>query len=117
MTNTAIAPGSITFEEMIGDIELGVYACDAYGGQTELENFSFSSGYAYMIRDGEIAEMVKDVILAGNLFDTLMNIDAIGSDFEWMKNAGGCGKGGQGGLPVSMGAPHIRIQNVVIGGK
>jgi TldD protein len=46
-----------------------------------------------------------------------MNIDAIGSDFEWMKNAGGCGKGGQGGLPVSMGAPHIRIQNVIIGGK
>jgi TldD protein len=117
MTNTAIAPGSTTFEEMIADVELGVYACDAYGGQTELENFSFSSGYAYMIRDGEIAEMVKDVILAGNLFDTLMNIDAIGSDFEWMKNAGGCGKGGQGGLPVSMGAPHIRIQNVIIGGK
>jgi TldD protein len=117
MTNTAIAPGDTTFEEMIGDIDLGVYACDAYGGQTELENFSFSAGYAYMIRNGEIAEMVKDVILAGNLFETLQNIDAIGSDFTWTKTAGGCGKGGQNGLPVAMGAPHIRIQNVVIGGK
>ena len=54
-------------------------------GRPMLENFSFSSAYAYMIRDGQIAEMVKDVILAGNLFTTLMNIDAIGNDFEWLQ--------------------------------
>ena len=116
MTNTAIEGGETSFEDLIKDIELGVYACDIYGGQTALENFSFSSAYAYMIRDGQIAEMVKDVILAGNLFTTLMNIDAIGNDFEWLQSGGTCGKG-QGGLPVTFGAPHIRIQNVVIGGK
>ena len=117
MTNTAIAPGSTSFDEMINDIKLGIYACDAYGGNTMLENFSFSSGYAYMIRDGKIAEMVKDVILAGNLFTTMLNIDAIGNDFEWIYMAGGCGKGNQYPLPVAVGAPHIRIQNVVIGGE
>jgi TldD protein len=116
MTNTAIERGNTPFEDLIGDIKLGVYACDMYGGQTALENFSFSSAYAYMIRDGQIAEMVKDVILAGNLFTTLMNIDAIGDDFEWSQSGGMCGKG-QGGLPVAFGAPSIRIQNVVIGGK
>jgi TldD protein len=87
-----------------------------YGGQTALENFSFSSAYAYMIRDGAIAEMVKDVILAGNLFITLDSIDAIGNDFEWSQAGGACGKG-QGGLPVTFGSPHIRIQDVVIGGR
>jgi TldD protein len=117
MTNTAIEGGATSFEEMIADIKLGVYACAAYGGQTMLENFSFSSGYAFMIRDGRIAEMVKDVILAGNLFTTLMNIDAIGNDFTWINKGGGCGKDGQDSLPVSFGSPHIRIQNVVIGGK
>jgi TldD protein len=117
MTNTAIEAGTTSFEEMIKGIKLGIYACDAYGGQTALENFSFSSGYAYMIRDGQIAEMVKDVILAGNLFTTLMNIDAIGNDFQWIHHAGGCGKGGQAPLPVAFGAPHVRIQDVVIGGK
>jgi TldD protein len=61
--------------------------------------------------------MVKDVILAGNLFTTLMNIDAIGDDFEWLQSGGMCGKGQGGGLPVTFGAPHIRVQNVVIGGK
>ena len=54
--------------------------------------------------------------LAGNLFTTLMNIDAVGSDFVWSRSGGSCGKG-QGGLPVTFGAPHIRIQDVVIGGK
>jgi TldD protein len=116
MTNTAIEGGDTCFEDMIADIKLGIYACDMYGGQTALENFSFSSAYAYMIRDGQIAEMVKDVILSGNLFTTLMNIDAIGDDFEWSQAGGSCGKG-QGGLAVTFGAPHIRIQNVVIGGK
>lgn len=117
MTNTAIEGGTTSFADMIKDIKLGVYACDAYGGQTALENFSFSSGYAYMIRDGQLAEMVKDVILAGNLFTTLLNIDAIGSDFEWQHPSGGCGKGNQFPLPVGMGAPHVRIQDVVIGGQ
>lgn len=117
MTNTAIEAGTTSFEDMIRQIEHGIYACDAYGGQTALESFSFSSGYAYMIRNGELAEMVKDVILAGNLFSTLMNIDAIGDDFTWLNVAGGCGKNGQFPLPVGLGAPHIRIQNVVIGGK
>jgi TldD protein len=69
-----------------------------------------------MIRDGAIAEMVKDVVLAGNLFTTLISIDAIGNDFAWTQSGGSCGKG-QGGLPVTFGAPHIRIQDVVIGGK
>jgi TldD protein len=117
MTNTAIDNGTTSFDDMIKDIKLGIYACDAYGGETMLENFSFSSGYAYMIRDGKIAEMVKDVILAGNLFTTLENIDAIGNDFKWLNTGGGCGKYNQAPLPVGMGAPHIRIQNVVIGGQ
>ncbi len=117
MTNTAIDNGTATFDDLIKDIKLGIYACDAYGGETQLENFSFSSSYAYMIRDGRIAEMVKDVILAGNLFTTLGNIDLIGNDFKWLNTGGGCGKAGQFPLPVGMGAPHIRIQNVIIGGQ
>ena len=85
------------------------------GGQTCLGNFSFSSAYAYMIRDGKKAEMVRDVVLSGNIFEMLENVTAIGNDFAW-DNAGRCGKGGQS-MPVGMGSPHIRIENVVVGGK
>ncbi len=115
MTNTFVEGGETSFEDMIRDIDLGIYACDAFGGQTALENFSFSAAHAYMIRDGEIAEMVRDVILSGNLFVTLDHIDAVGDDPQWIE-WGMCGKG-QGGLPVAMGSPHIRIRDVLIGGE
>lgn len=115
MTNTFIEDGDTPFDEMIGGIDRGVYACDAFGGQTALENFSFSAAYGYRIRDGEIAELVRDVVLSGNLFVTLKHIDVIGNDFQWAE-WGRCGKG-QGGLPVAMGAPHIRIQDVLVGGE
>jgi TldD protein len=34
-----------------------------------------------------------------------------------MNQGGGCGKGEQMPLPVSLGSPHIRIQHCLIGGK
>src|SRR5207244_4965025 len=71
MTNTYIGNGRGTFEDLIRDVKLGVYACSAFGGQTLLENFSFTAAYGRMIRDGHPAELVKDVVLAGNLFQTL----------------------------------------------
>ena len=116
MTNTFIEPGSTSFEEMIGGIKEGVYAKDWYGGTTSLEMFTFSAGEAYMIRDGKIAEMVRPVVLTGNVFTTLDNIDAIGDDLD-MNQGGGCGKAGQSPLPVSNGSPHIRIRNCLVGGK
>ena len=115
MTNTFIDGGETGFEEMIADVDRGIYACDAFGGQTALENFSFTAAYGYMIRDGRIAELVRDVVLSGNLFVTLKHIDAVGDDFQWAE-WGRCGKG-QGGLAVSMGAPHVRVQDVLVGGE
>lgn len=116
MTNTYIAPGTGTFDDLIRDIDLGVYACGAFGGQTLLENFSFTAAYGYMIRDGRAAELVKDVVLAGNLFQTLDRIDHIAGDFRWNQMGGGCGKAGQFPLPVTEGAPHVRIEEALIGG-
>ncbi len=117
MTNTYIANGRGSFADLIKDIKLGVYACGAFGGQTLLENFSFTAAYGHMIRDGDVAEMVKDVVLAGNLFQTLDHIDHIAGDFRWTEMGGGCGKGGQMPLPVTEGAPHVRIEQALIGGE
>jgi len=117
MTNTAIENGTVPFEDMIADIKLGIYAKDAYGGETTMEMFTFSAAQAFMIRDGQIAEEVRGVTLTGNVFDTLANIEAIGDDFRWNRSGGGCGKGGQSPLPVDEGSPHIRVRNVVVGGE
>ncbi|MBN2233499.1 MAG: TldD/PmbA family protein, partial [Deltaproteobacteria bacterium] len=116
MTNTYIEPGTTSFEEMIADIKEGIYAKNWYGGTTSMEMFTFSAGEAYMIRNGKIAEAIRPVMLTGNVFTTLKNIDAIGNDLD-MNQGGGCGKGGQSPLPVSNGSPHIRIQRCLVGGK
>lgn len=116
MSNTYIEPGTATFEDIIGDIKEGVYARNWYGGQTSMEMFTFSSGETYMIRNGKIAEMVRPVVLSGNVFNTLQNIDAIGNDLD-MNQGGGCGKGGQAPLAVSNGSPHIRIRQCLVGGS
>jgi len=115
MTNTAIEPGNTTFEEMIADIQEGVYAVRMLGGQTNGEMFTFAAAEGYMIRDGKIAEPVSDITLSGNVFQTLKDIEAIGNDTLY--TSGGCGKGGQSPLPVSVGGPHLRIKNVVVGGR
>jgi TldD protein len=116
MTNTYIANGSGSFADLIRDVPLGVYACGAFGGQTMLENFSFTAAYGRMIRNGQLAELVKDVVLAGNLFQTLDRIDHIAGDFRWNQMGGGCGKAGQAPLPVTEGAPHVRIEEALVGG-
>lgn len=116
MRNTSIAAGESTFEEMLAGVELGVYAVGSGGGQTNGEMFSFNAGHGFMIRDGKLAELVKDVKLMGNVFTTLENIDMVGRDVKGRDGAGGCGKGGQMPLPTSGVCPPIRIQNVIIGG-
>ena len=115
MTNTYIEPGSVSFDDIIADIEEGVYVKNWYGGTTSMEMFTFSAGEAYMIRNGKIAETLRPVVLTGNVFTTLHNIDAIGNDLE-MNQGGGCGKGEQAPLPVSNGSPHIRIRHCLVGG-
>lgn len=115
MTNTYIEPGTATPEELIADVKDGIYAVDWYGGTTTMEMFTFSAAEAYRIRNGRLEEPLRGVVLSGNLFDTLQRIDGVAGDLAFAQG-GGCGKGGQSPLPVSTGAPHIRIQSCVVGG-
>ncbi len=116
MTNTYIEPRPASFEDIIADIKEGVYAKNWYGGTTSMEMFTFSAGETYMIRNGRVAELLRPVVLTGNVFATLKNIDAIGNDLD-MNQGGGCGKGAQAPLPVSNGSPHIRMRHCLVGGS
>ncbi len=116
MTNTWIERGNTPAAALISGIEEGVFARNWLGGMTNGEMFTFTAGEAWMVRNGELAEPVRDVTLSGNAFKTLGDIEAIGDDFYW-DESGGCGKGGQSGLPVGCGGPSLRIRNVVVGGE
>lgn len=117
MRNTYIEAGSSSFEQMLKDIEYGLYACGSFGGQTMIEQFTFEAMYAYEIVHGQVGELLRDVVLTGNVFETLKNIEMIGNDLVIKGSSGGCGKDGQFPLPITTGGPHIRVRNVTIGGK
>jgi len=115
MSNTYLKPGDLSFDELIEDIRNGVYLRGSRGGQVDTGKgiFQFNAAESFRIRDGEIAEPVKDVSLSGNVLETLKNVDGVGSDFRL--GIGFCGKSGQS-VPVGDGGPHVRIRNAMVGG-
>ncbi len=88
------------------------------GGQVDPGNgtFSFSAGPSYIVRNGEIVEMVRGVSMAGNILEFLNSIEAVASDLNVETSVfGGCGKGGQLAR-VGLGGPHVRVSRVIVGG-
>ena len=81
----------------------------------ERGQYTCSAGEGYMIRNGQLAEPLRDVCIAGITLETLMNIDAVSDAFE-MEMGGMCGKNGQG-MYVNGGGPHIRVRDVGVGGQ
>ena len=47
-----------------------------------LEMFTFSAKYGYRITNGEVGELVRDVVLSGNVFDTLNKMDGFADDLN-----------------------------------
>ncbi len=117
MTNTYIDNGTSTREDLFASLSDGLYVVNALGGQTNLEMFTFSPAYAVEVKNGKLGKMFKDVMLSGNVFTTMKNIDMVANDRKMFGGLGGCGKKGQSPLPVSLGGPHVLIKNVLIGGK
>ncbi|MEM2511190.1 MAG: TldD/PmbA family protein, partial [Candidatus Methanomethylicia archaeon] len=120
-TNYYMEKGDYSFEELIEDVDFGLYVkgCGAGGGQVNvgIGSFTFNTGPSYIIRNGEVSEMVRGVILSGYILDTLKSIDAVGKDFSIRTSIfGGCGKDNQT-VKVGHGGPHVRIRSIVVGGR
>lgn len=116
MSNTYLKPRDQSFDELIEDVKEGVYLKGSRGGQVDTTRgtFQFNAERSFKIENGRITTPLRDVSMSGNILEVLKNVDAVGSDFKI--NAGFCGKYGQT-VAVGDGGPHIRIKNVLIGGK
>lgn len=116
MSNTYIATGDWTFEEMLEDIKYGVYVKGTRGGQVDPAKgtFQFGAEEAFLIEKGEVTTPLLNVSLSGLTLEILNNIDAVAKDFKM--HVGYCGKEDQS-VPTGDGSPHIRIRNTVVGGK
>jgi TldD protein len=117
MTNTYLAPGDSTPEEIVGGVRRGLYCRQFGGGQVDISNgnFVFEIAEAYLIEDGEITRPVKGAMLIGVGPEALKNITQVGCDAAHDPGLGTCGKDGQS-VPVGVGLPTVRIDNVTVGG-
>ena len=116
MSNTYIAPGKYTPEEIIASVPLGLYAKSLGGGSVNpaTGDFNFACEEAYIIRDGKVAELVKGATLIGTGAEVLMNIDMVGNDLKLAQ--GVCGAS-SGSIPVDVGQPTIRVKEITVGGQ
>lgn len=118
MSNTFVAPGDLSFEQLIKGIDLGIFVKGGYGGYVACEKGQYTChvGEGWIIRNGQLAEHVRDASVSGIILETLMDINGISQEFEMDRHGGTCGKNGQS-VPVSGGGPYIRVKEMVIGGQ
>ena len=115
MSNTYLKSGNLEFEELIEDIENGIYLKGSRGGQVDTGKgiFQFNAAESFNIQKGEVKEPLRDVSLSGNILEILKKVDGVGSDFKM--SLGFCGKSGQT-APVGDGGPHVRVIEATVGG-
>lgn len=116
MSNTFIESGDSDRDEIFAECRRGIFLKGSRGGQVDPGRgvFQFNAEYGYLIEDGECTRMVRDVSLTGEILTTLHGIALCGNDRSM--SPGYCGKGGQS-VPVSDGAPHILLNDAVVGGS
>lgn len=117
MTNTYMLNGDRHPGELIAAVKDGLYATSFGGGQVDITSgkFVFSCTEAYRIRNGKIAEPVKDAALIGDGPTILTRIAMIGNDMKLDDGIGTCGKDGQL-VPVGVGQPSLLIRGITVGG-
>ncbi len=88
-TNLVISSGERSLQEIISDIDEGLLVEDVLAlGLGNILSGAFSNplALAFKIEKGEIVGRVKDVSIAGNIYDLLRNIAAISSEQAWAYN-------------------------------
>ena len=117
MTNTIMAGGQASEEEMIRSTKKGLYARNFGGGQVDITSgkFVFAASEAYLIEDGRVTAPVRGATLIGSGAAVMEQISMIGPAMELDPGIGTCGKAGQG-VPVGVGQPMLKVSGLTVGG-
>ena len=86
-SNLILEAGKTPLSELLAEIERGLLVEHVLGlgqGNTISGAFSNTLGLAYVIAGGEIVGRVKDVSIAGNVYEDLRAIEAISQETEWV---------------------------------
>ena len=105
-TNFVILPGDVPLKEMIAGIQEGILVENVLGlGQGNIISGAFSNplALAFKIEKGEIVGRVKDMSIAGNIYDLLKDVTAVSREATWVYN--------------TFHAPYLLIPEMNVAGK
>ncbi|MFW9843441.1 MAG: TldD/PmbA family protein [Candidatus Thorarchaeota archaeon] len=116
MSNTFFDKGDWKNDEIIADTKDGLYVNKSTSGMEDVVGggVQCSALKGYIIKNGEISQLVRSMTLAGKVLDILKTVDAVGNELKFF--GGTCGKGEEDFIPVTSGGPHMRMEMVVGGG-
>jgi len=86
-SNLVFGAGQTPLADMIAGIDEGLLVENVLGlgqGNTISGAFSNSASLAFKIHKGEIVGRVKDVSIAGNIYDLLQDVAAVSQEREWV---------------------------------
>jgi TldD protein len=110
MACTCIEPGDWNPKEMIKEVKSGYLVSNMKVPSIDMKryNWSISSQYAQKIENGELTDLVRDVIVMGTAPEFFKSIDACGKDFT-VRPITNCGKGDpMQSMIMGNGGPSIR---------
>ena len=116
MTTTYMASGKSDPAEIISSVKDGIYAVKFAGGQVDTVSgdYVFAPTLAFRIRNGKVAEPLKNAVLTGNGPDSMRQVEMVGNDLV-LGTTGMCGKSGQS-VPVGVGQPTVKMRGIKVGG-
>lgn len=115
MANTFILPGKLNEEELIEDVDKGVYMKSFT--EWNIDDKRFNQRYvgreAYLIEKGELQGPVARPVIETTTEKFWTSVDAVSKKVEF--DAATCGKGDpQQGVPVYTGGPCLRLRGVFV---
>jgi len=116
MTNTYIAAGTSSKEEIFANTEFGIYARYMGGGSVDPStgDFNFAVMEGYIVENGKITTPVRGATLIGKGIEVLTKIDMISDNMTF--GQGMCGSL-SGSVPTNVGQPLLRVSEITVGGR
>lgn len=84
LVNLVVTPGGKSFSELIRQLDNGIIVDQMLGGGADISgDFSVNVDLGYRVEKGKITGRIKDTAIAGNVYQILKRIVALGSDSLW----------------------------------
>ena len=115
MTNTFIAPGGSTREEIIANTEKGLFVGNINGGSVNpaTGDFNFNVTETWLIENGKLTRPVYGATLIGSGGQVLKQVDMVGNN---LKLGQGYCYNNSGALFINAGQPTLRVKQILVGG-